>query len=238
MRFRSSNPSLEVRLQHEQRDIDCFSAVTTMRPPLRPSKSDRKGWWESFWKSDPDRFGDPSHNVLGKLELYMERSQHATAIDVGSGNGRYALAFNRLGLMTTAIEWTRTGSEIIQARARRQNATISVLNQDFLSYATPNKYDVVFSSGLLEELTPTEQPHAISNLASLAKDGSIILIKFCVEIDGRGALVDSSLVQDRLRCSGISILFAHIDRAIKHSRSDMFIMTSTIVGRKTSSINN
>ena len=207
----------------------------SVRPPLRPAVHDRKGWWENFWLTQPNRFGPPSRNVLAKIDSLIPNPAGLAVVDIGSGNGRYAIEFGRRGMLTTAIEWTRSGSELVATRARENGTRITVINHDFLTYSDLSKdFDVVFSSGFLEEVAPSDQPKALANIAHSAKIGALIILKFCSEIDGRGTLVDASMVDALLKRSGISVIYSYADPQLRVSRSDMTIMTSTIIGRRVS----
>lgn len=68
-------------------------------------------WWERFWKSAQYNFGSPRAELIQEFKTYRDRNKdkELKAIDIGSGNGRYALELAKIGYETFALELTKSG---------------------------------------------------------------------------------------------------------------------------------
>jgi len=209
------------------------SRAAAVRTQLQPTLTNRKLWWENFWRSQPDRFGTPSERVLRLVDKHTKIQTGLEAIDIGSGNGRYAIELGRRGMSTTALEWTSSGCKLIAANARAHNLTVNLVKEDFVGFQDySQQYDLVFSSGLLEELEIRHHLQAITNIVLLTKHNGLIILKYCIAVGGRGLLVEDNSVKNHFDKLGVSVLYSQSDSDLRYSKSDMNIMTSTVVGRR------
>ncbi len=174
--------------------------------PSTTYESHSSGWWNEFWDDRDRNFGSPRSGLIDTVVAHARKQADggvARVADVGSGNGRYAVPFAKLGLSTTAIEMSPTACELIRSRATSEGVprhSLSIVNADVLaldaqdSLVPPDSYDVVFSSGLLEEIGEESQERAARNMARLVRCGGLLVLKYCLEIDGRGVTVKEDSV--------------------------------------------
>ena len=122
----------------------------------------------------------PSGKIPGDLSI----------MDVGSGDGRYALFFAKQGFKdVTAVEITSAGAN----RIRRNGSgyrNLQVLQENALNLKRirgyDKQYDVVLSSGMLEEMSSQEdQRQAVTNLQALVKPGGRIVLRYCLYISDK-----------------------------------------------------
>lgn len=199
--------------------------------PLQPCGRDPKRWWETFWRTEPSRFGDPSDTLLNLVP--QPAGGAARAVDIGSGNGRYAVELARIGFYTDAVEWTDSGVEEIRRRARAARTEVHCINACFLRIAREKRcYDLVFSSGLLEEIPQSEQEAALRGYASWVRPGGTLLIRYCTEISGRGNSIDARLAMELLQSTGMEIYHLTEDQHLKLGRSGMWLRAATIAARQ------
>jgi len=156
-------------------------------------------WWNGFWSKSEQHFGPPREELIDLvLEKHAAHSndQPFRVIDVGSGNGRYAIPFAQYGLSTTALERSDSGCRVIEQRAGTEGGVdnLQVVQGDVLTIAKDHRlphgsFDVVFSSGLLEEIPKEAQGLAVANMANLVRKGGLFILKYCLEISERGVTV-------------------------------------------------
>jgi hypothetical protein len=167
------------------------------------------------------------------LEESTAAARVNTAVDLGSGNGRYAIALAKRGFRTDSIEWTHSGIAESMKNCNDHGVEISCQRADFLRVAHEHrKYGLVLSSGLLEELPREAHAYAVRGHLDWARSTGIVAIKYCVEIVGRGELVDPELVPTLFKEQGATILHHSVDPTLKRSKSNMIIKTATIIGRR------
>lgn len=151
-------------------------------------------WWNKFWELSESNFGGPNMKLTDIVSNFIENLKKPmntiNTVDIGSGNGRYAIPFAELGLNTTAVEFTKNGSERIKKSAEEKKLHIEVINDDFLK-VQPIEQDIVFASGFIEELGSTEkQLQALELMKQWTKKGGLLVCRYCIEISERGILVD------------------------------------------------
>jgi len=201
-------------------------------PPLNPDRSDPKQLWERFWETQPERFGEPSGALLRWIKPPAP-GESLRAIDVACGNGRYAVALAQMGYTTAALEWTDSGVEETKRRCLKHGVEVEVVQANFLELANEtHSYDLVFSSGLLEELTPPQQSIAVPGYANWARSGAQIVLRYCSEIAGPGTLVDNDSVLRLLDSAGVSVDHFSEDRLLKTGRAGLKLRAATIVATK------
>ena len=178
-------------------------SVTTRPEGLVPHDSI---WWDEFWSDRDKHFGPPRESLVQLILAHaLSTSRKPTdmrLVDIGSGNGRYAIPFAGLGFQTTAIERSDAGCSLIKSRAAEKNVegNLTIVQGDILAVADSavksSSFDVVFSSGLLEEIDKADQETALRNITRAAKPGGLLVLKHCLEIDGRGITVEEGSVPD------------------------------------------
>lgn len=161
-------------------------------------------WWNQFWADQDKDFGTPRPELINRVKAHVEGLEFKagfTVADVGSGNGRYAIPFAKLGFITTVLERSPAGCRVIEQRAAHESVTdtlkvveVDILDTDKIANVAPKGFDAVFSSGLIEEIDPSNQLQAVANTASLVKNGGLLVLKYCLEIQDRGKTVAENFV--------------------------------------------
>lgn len=153
-------------------------------------------WWERFWKSAQYNFGSPRAELIQEFKTYRDRNKdkELKAIDIGSGNGRYALELAKIGYETFALELTKSGCELINKAAHAKRLNIGVIQGDVLDNKIDTTYDLVVSSGLVEEIPLQQHPGLIANIKAYCKEGGLLVLKYCLEISERGRTVSENSI--------------------------------------------
>lgn len=196
-------------------------------------------WWEEFWRNHENSFGPPRDNLINHALTYAKRLDinQLTCIDIGSGNGRYAIPL-AAHFDTTALEYTDAGIERIQSGAQEMGVTLNVVKADFiLESKQPRQYDIVFSSGLLEEIDAlADQLTVIAGLQNWTKPNGLLIFKFCLEIKDRGIRVPDGLVFPLFDRNQWTILEHEEERTLRDSLATINfenkLRTETIIAIK------
>ena len=165
-----------------------------------------------------------------------------TALDAGSGNGRYAIPLAEAGFWVTAADRSTAACELIKKRAEEANipaGRIKIVQTDF---AQPDNeladmaYDLVFSSGLLEEVDPQQQPQTVFNMQRAVSPQGTLILRFCLEVSDRGITVADNYVINFFNDAGWEIVQHAKDHKMRPSIATIEfedrVRTETIIARK------
>jgi cyclopropane fatty-acyl-phospholipid synthase-like methyltransferase len=216
------------------------STTIEILPGIRP-----KHWWENFWNTESADYGAPSKTLLERSSEFFEQlkkdTASPTAVDIGSGNGRYAIPLAKRGYITDALELTSAGVERLRRTAELEGVVINARQGDFTTcYLEPRQYNLVISSGLIEEVDPAHHKNLVTGFQNWTAPGGYALIKYCLEIKGRGQLVEDGLVPKLFRHPGWEILYVEEEQNMHPSKAqftqqgqiDSEIRTGTVIARK------
>lgn len=200
-------------------------------------------WWNSFW-SKGSNYGEPNKTLIEAASKFFKERDDAkasvcsvTAVDIASGNGRYAIQLAKIGYITDAIELSQTGVNVIVENTRTQNVKVNAFQGDFLKLCKEyRQYDLVFSSGLLEEIDIEHHESVIKGFMKWTKPNGINIIKYCLEISGRGQLVKDNFVNSFYEKAGWKILFFKENSLIKKSNANMKFDGDVDVGIRTGTL--
>lgn len=210
-----------------------------MKPELSlwdPNSNNLLGWWEEFWASRTEPYGPPSTSLIAIIESEVKRllPREIYAVDIASGNGRYAIPLAKLGCDVTAVEWAESGASTIRNGAEANNITIRIEQSDYTKVCHDKRdFHIVVCSGLLEEIDSAHHPTVVEGFANWTRPGGLAIIKYCLELEGRGTLVEDESVEHMLRKHGMEILTADERRAIKTSAATKIgSRTGTVIARR------
>lgn len=197
-------------------------------PPVDPERN--KGWWDSFWeKNVTDGFGAPSASLLRFLP---EAAGVLKAVDIASGNGRYALTLAQLGYLTTAVELTTKGIQHIQARASALGYRIDLRVADFIDISEEqHDFDLVFCSGLFEEIPSEQFPQVIKGFENWVSPRGLVIHRYCLQIEGRGVLIPDGWVPGLYKPARWDILYCEEMSHPKMSKGGFNLRHGTVVSR-------
>ncbi len=197
-------------------------------------------WWECFWYDPAKNFGPPRKELIDLVVREGYRKEKLTVVDVASGDGRYAISLAKAGCEVEAVELTTTGVERIKKNASETSVTVGTTQGDFLQLSEENRqYDVVVSSGFLEELnTPSDQIKAIKGLQQWTKPNGLLVLKFCLEIKDRGIRTQDNFAINFFDLNEWEIIQHEADLQLRDSIAPIDfenkLRTETIIARKIS----
>lgn len=199
-------------------------------PPVDLAKNSE--WWDHFWRdASHDGFGIPSEGLLQWIPE-VSGYDHA-AVDVASGNGRYAFELAIRGYHTTALELSQAGARRIEKAASRLGLQVNTEIGDFLQLRKLDRsYDVIICSGLLEEIPREYYPAAVEGLCDWAGPGALVINRYCLEIKGRGVFADNGYVPSLYDDSAWTILHCEELLTPKMSKGGFEIRHGTVVAKR------
>src|SRR3989338_8443364 len=130
---------------------------------LMPQEKD----WERFWtQGSPSKDGKVSWSkkrICDVLKKYVTLDHQA--LDAGCGSGFFSAYFCNCGMKTTAIDYSEKALAMAQ-RVTRGKAKILKVNllENSLFAVISGSFDLVFTDGLLEHFSSSEQDQILQNL--------------------------------------------------------------------------
>jgi len=114
----------------------------------------------------------PSTMCLKVLELLPPEKQ-LKLLDIGCGEGKDAVFFARCGYDVSAFDISEAGLEKTKRLADKANVNVRTFRANLLDYRLDEKYDVLYSSGVLHYLKPELRDEIMSNYKANINDNGI-----------------------------------------------------------------
>lgn len=201
-----------------------------------------KRWWNLFWDNQNQDFGRPRQKLIKFAKSFIGGHEGFTALDAGTGNGRYAIPLAKLGYVVDAIDFSDKGIERVKAYAKMEMVTVNAEQGDITKLCKQvRQYDLILSSGLLEEVAPSFRVKLLDCFMRWTKPNGINIIKGCLEISGRGKLVEEGLLERVYSKKRWNIIYSYEEKNLRKSLANINfekkIRTTVIVAQKPSRIN-
>lgn len=110
----------------------------------------------------------------------------ATALDIGCGEGRYAIYLAERGFVVTAVDVTRVGLDKLCEIASEKKLNIVCKFQDLREFDfRSNEYDIIVAATILDHLEQLTRQRVISGIKKALKPGGAVYVNvFTVEDPG------------------------------------------------------
>ncbi len=189
-----------------------------MRKHLRYRNKD---WYDEFWNKNPAAFGNPSEEITQlviKISEYLKQKslKKPTLIDIAAGRGRYIPLFRSNKFSVLAMDISKNACDIMRCLFS-EDSGVKVVQGNFLNKNyTHDLFDVVFSSGLLEELSKKSQITAIKRMQNMTSEGGFLLLKYCIEIENRGKQVEDNFIATQFDSKEWEIMFEKEESSLRN----------------------
>ena len=145
-----------------------------MRNGSMPQEKD----WQKFWSQEPaQRSGNASWSkkrITAILKKYVASGKKA--LDAGCGSGFFSAYFCSCGMKTTAIDYSDQALAMTQKATQGQAKTFKVnLLEKSLTSIISESFNLVFTDGLLEHFSNSEQDRILQNLKSVLTDDGLVI---------------------------------------------------------------
>lgn len=119
-----------------------------------------------YWGLKPNRICYDIMKILPPIKPYR-------VLDIGCGEGKDAVFFAKCGYTVTAFDISKQGIEKAKKLAAYNNVDVRFFQADIFDYRPDSEYDIIFSSGVLHFLPPTERKSYCDSLKSHTSDTGI-----------------------------------------------------------------
>jgi len=134
--------------------------------------------WNSYWgREQTERFTKISWSkkrIMHVLSRYTKAGGHA--LDAGCGSGFFSNYFCEQGMTTVSLDYSQEALEIAERSCQgRSNLFKCNLLEENLFGVFGEKFDLIFTDGLFEHFSPSDQDKIIKNLTScLSSKGYLV----------------------------------------------------------------
>lgn len=148
--------------------------------------------FDYFYSKQKSYFGEsPSDGLVAMLKEHNVNI--GKALDIGAGEGRNSIYLAQLGFNVTSIEPTKDGSNKIIDKANKLNLKINVLNCDYLTDNSKEKYDFIIAGTSLDHMEKEYLDKAIEKLKeSLNLGGLVYIVVFTQDDPGYLKYLDNA----------------------------------------------
>jgi len=144
---------------------------------LKKNKQTEAQDWNHFWGKEKSTFSKVSWSkkrILNLLQSYLD--QDKKILDAGCGSGFFSKTFCDLALKTVSIDYS---DEALGLTEKMTEGRACVIKKDLLlpglSEEIGERFDVIFSDGLLEHFSAADQKRIFMNLVSLLADEGVVI---------------------------------------------------------------
>ena len=144
--------------------------------------------WRSFWRDnrEPENgvYGPPNSELLEYARLSLDNRVGALALDVASGDGRYAIPLAQMGFKVTAIDISKEAIDRLNERATLANPSLGIQAQEadiFDILGEKRSYDLVICSGFIEETPQPKHEELVLGLQELTNRSGINILRYVTE---------------------------------------------------------
>jgi tellurite methyltransferase len=138
-------------------------------------------YYEAEYQKDDYYWGiEPSTMCLKVLEL-MPPVRSLKLLDIGCGEGKDAVFFARCGYDVSAFDISNAGIDKLKHLAEKARVNIRVFKANIWDYRLSEKYDILFSSGVLHYIKPELRDEIMSNYKAHVRKQGIVSFQVFVE---------------------------------------------------------
>ncbi|VAX34891.1 hypothetical protein MNBD_UNCLBAC01-1530 [hydrothermal vent metagenome] len=134
--------------------------------------------WNNFWSlEETKKFTQVSWSkkrIIRTLSPYINKGK--SALDAGCGSGFFSKFFCDQDMQTVSLDYSKQALEIAKAMTEGRTKAIKK-DLLFLDVASEieERFDVIFSDGLLEHFSAEDQNKIVGNFFSLLKDDGVVV---------------------------------------------------------------
>jgi tellurite methyltransferase len=131
-------------------------------------------FYEEDYKKDDYFWGvEPSPMCLMVLE-HLPPTRPLKLLDIGCGEGKDAVFFARCGYNVSAFDISEAGLEKTKRLADKANVNVHTFRANMWDYRLDEKYDVLFSSGVLHYIKPELRNEIMNDYKAHVNDNGIV----------------------------------------------------------------
>jgi precorrin-6B methylase 2 len=122
-------------------------------------------------------------NEIAVINTELPLSNNDILVDLGAGNGRFSLLFAPKVRNVVAVEYIKDFTVSIVEQAKdRGYANIEVINLSAENFCRENYADIIFVSGLFNNLDCEQYNLTISNISKTLKQGGTLFLRETISV--------------------------------------------------------
>jgi len=137
-----------------------------------------KQYWESVWEAHSPPYiydGPQPFEQHPLLRPFLKTQNAGVAIEIGCVPGRWMLYLNKeFGYRVSGIDYSDRLDLVRKTLSANGIDGVELFHEDFMSFNTAKKYDLVFSTGFVEHFD--EHDEVVRRHAEIAKPGGLVVI--------------------------------------------------------------
>lgn len=182
-----------------------------------------KDWWDKFWKDPAHNFGNPNKSLLKYAKNFISGKKELVVLDLAAADGRYLIPLAKMGYKVFAVDFSRDGTKRLKSYIKKEKVKIKTKRVDVSKLKNrPLRYDIIFCSGCLEELKKETQKKMLKKMMNWTKPRGMNIIRYCLEVNGRGKLIKEGFIKSVYEEEGWKILKSSEDKKLKISKANLF----------------
>jgi len=141
---------------------------------MNPQSHDWNNFWVSRNRAQTEAISWSKRRIISTIEPFLTNKK--SALDAGCGSGFFSKYFCDLGLDTVSLDYSEKALELTQGLTKGRSKLIKAdLLNDLLDKKINERFDLIFSDGLLEHFTLPEQNKIIEKLKSILLTNGYII---------------------------------------------------------------
>jgi len=137
--------------------------VTTDRLLGYSEYEDETPFYESAYRKDAYFWGVAPSDMCLRVLALMPPVKPLTLLDIGCGEGKDAVFFARCGYEVSAFDISEAGLDKLKRLAESARVHVRAIKANIWDYRLEQKYDVLYSSGVLHYIRPDLRGEIIEN---------------------------------------------------------------------------
>lgn len=134
--------------------------------------------WNKYWEMEQTqrftRISWSKKRIIRILQPYVISG--GKALDAGCGSGFFSKYFCDQGMSTTALDYSQAALDLAQAKTfGAVNLLKANLVDQKISVLTKERFDLIFTDGLLEHFSPSDQDKIIKNLMEVLNENGVLI---------------------------------------------------------------
>ncbi|MDP2654065.1 MAG: class I SAM-dependent methyltransferase [Candidatus Omnitrophota bacterium] len=152
--------------------------MTETSPSISPRGMPRDEDWNRFWSRNfsarPDAVSWSKRRIIRIIDEYAAPGKKA--LDAGCGSGFFSRHFCGRGMTTTAMDYADAALDITKAMTQGRARVVKAdLLAEGLAGRVQDRFDLIFTDGLFEHFSASQQDQIFRNLKSLLNSGGVII---------------------------------------------------------------
>lgn len=176
--------------------------------------------YENRYKSEDYYWGLEPNQLCYEIMKLKPPTKPLKVLDIGCGEGKDAVFLARNGYVVSALDATDKGIEKGKLLAEKYGVSVDFFKANIEDFRLRDKYDIIFSSGVLHFVKPEYRDDIFQNLKEYTNKNGIHAMNVFVEKPFIASPPDKVQGEDRFRWKS-GELFTHYHDWLLHAVNEL-----------------